>query len=174
MDASNVLPEGVVESDQSTHRLTPLVTVGVVSIAIVGAISFWATRPSESSVLYTPDPFRIGLNAPFIKSSDAVVDEMIRLADLSADDLVYDLGCGDGRMATYIAKLGAKVIGVDVSSLLLKVANIRSEQNETSSHAVFCLMDAARLGCKADLFDVVWICNVLATRSSPLVSLSRR
>ena len=115
MDESNVPPEGVVEADQSKHRLTSLVTVGVVSIAIVGAISFWATRPSENSVLYTPDPFRIGLNAPFIKSSDAVVDEMIKLADLSADDLVYDLGCGDGRIIiTAAMKSGCRGVGIDI------------------------------------------------------------
>lgn len=47
-------------------------------------------------------------------SPAGVVDEMIRTARVSPGDVVYDLGCGDGRIVIAAAKAGARGVGVDV------------------------------------------------------------
>lgn len=53
--------------------------------------------------------------APYVATPEDVVDRMLRLAGTSARDIVYDLGCGDGRVLIRAAALfGARGVGVDV------------------------------------------------------------
>ncbi|MFN0019805.1 MAG: SAM-dependent methyltransferase [Pirellulaceae bacterium] len=60
-------------------------------------------------------PDRVGLNAPFITSPDAVVDQMVEMADLKEGDIAYDLGCGDGRIIiTAALKTGCHGVGYDI------------------------------------------------------------
>ncbi len=51
-----------------------------------------------------------------------IVDQMLRLADVGRDDVVYDLGCGDGRLViTAVKKFGAKRgVGVDIDPQRVK------------------------------------------------------
>lgn len=50
----------------------------------------------------------------FVPTPQAVVDEMLKLAGVGPKDVVYDLGCGDGRIAVSAAKLGARAVGIDI------------------------------------------------------------
>jgi tRNA G37 N-methylase Trm5 len=51
----------------------------------------------------------------FVPTPDAVVARMLDLARVGNGDVVYDLGCGDGRIVVAAAKRGArKVVGVDI------------------------------------------------------------
>jgi len=55
------------------------------------------------------------LDVPFVSTPQDVVDEMLRLAKIKKDDLVYDLGCGDGRIPVTAAKnYGCKAVGYDL------------------------------------------------------------
>jgi SAM-dependent methyltransferase len=61
-----------------------------------------------------------GPEVPFVATRIEVVDEMLRLADVGPDDVVYDLGCGDGRIVLRAAATrGARGLGVDVDGLLV-------------------------------------------------------
>ncbi len=59
------------------------------------------TEPRRSDVPYVPTP-------------EEVVAEMLKLANVSKGDVVYDLGCGDGRIIIAAAKAGARGVGVDI------------------------------------------------------------
>ncbi len=51
----------------------------------------------------------------FVPTPQEVVDRMLELAKVSKDDVVYDLGCGDGRIVVTAAKkFGCKAMGVDI------------------------------------------------------------
>ena len=53
---------------------------------------------------------------PFVPTPDAVVEGMLKLANVQAGDTVYDLGCGDGRIViTAAKKYGAHGVGVDIN-----------------------------------------------------------
>jgi SAM-dependent methyltransferase len=55
------------------------------------------------------------LDVPFVPTKYPVVDEMLRLAGVDKGDIVYDLGCGDGRIViTAAQRCGAKGIGFDI------------------------------------------------------------
>ena len=69
------------------------------------------------------------LPAPvYVPSPEEVVDEMLKLANVAEGDIVYDLGCGDGRIVIGAAKLGARAVGVDIDPERIKesVANAKS------------------------------------------------
>ena len=44
----------------------------------------------------------------YVPTRQAVVDAMLKVASVKAGDVVYDLGCGDGRIVVSAAKLGAR------------------------------------------------------------------
>jgi SAM-dependent methyltransferase len=61
------------------------------------------------------------LDVPFVSTPQDVVDKMLQLAKLKKDDLVYDLGCGDGRIpVTAAKKYGCKAVGYDLDPKRVK------------------------------------------------------
>lgn len=51
----------------------------------------------------------------FVPTPQKVVDRMLELAELKTNDLLYDLGCGDGRFVVTAAKrYGIRAVGVDI------------------------------------------------------------
>src|SRR5687768_8492131 len=61
-------------------------------------------------------------DVPFVPTLPEIVEEMLRLANVGRDDVVYDLGCGDGRLViTAVKKFGAKRgVGVDIDPQRIK------------------------------------------------------
>jgi len=54
-------------------------------------------------------------DVPFDPSPRHVVDQMLKLADVHRGDVVYDLGCGDGRIVIAAAQqFGARGVGIDI------------------------------------------------------------
>jgi ribosomal protein L11 methylase PrmA len=53
---------------------------------------------------------------------------MMKLAGVTANDVVYDLGCGDGALVIAAARLGARAVGVDIDPQRIKEAteNVRA------------------------------------------------
>lgn len=65
-----------------------------------------------------------GYDVPFVPTPPEVVDEMLRLAGLKAGDVLYDLGCGDGRIVIAAAKkYGVKALGIDIDPVRIKESN---------------------------------------------------
>ncbi len=55
------------------------------------------------------------LDVPFVPTPHDVVEKMLELANVTKDDLVYDLGCGDGRIVVAAAKkYGCRAVGFDI------------------------------------------------------------
>jgi SAM-dependent methyltransferase len=55
--------------------------------------------------------------APYVPTPQEVVDRMLQLAEVTASDVVYDLGCGDGRLVVTAAKTyGARGVGIDIDA----------------------------------------------------------
>lgn len=50
----------------------------------------------------------------FVGTPEAVVEKMLDMAEVTDQDMVYDLGCGDGRILIAAAKRGAKARGFDI------------------------------------------------------------
>lgn len=69
----------------------------------------------------------------FVPTPHEVVEIMLRLADIKEDDIVYDLGCGDGRIVIAAAKkTGAKSYGFDIDPAMVEksIENVRKHGME--------------------------------------------
>ena len=64
--------------------------------------------------------------APWLPTKGADVPRMIDLAGVKAGDVVYDLGCGDGRLVFAAAQKGARAIGIEIFILPYLYAKIKS------------------------------------------------
>ncbi|MFN8058226.1 MAG: class I SAM-dependent methyltransferase [Vicinamibacterales bacterium] len=72
-----------------------------------------------------------------------VVDRMLALARVTSRDVVYDLGCGDGRIViTAARRYGARGVGVDIDPLLLDRARAAAAAAGVSQLVDFRLQDA--------------------------------
>jgi predicted RNA methylase len=94
---------------------------GAASAAQVAVNATNATAPlKKPDVVYVPTP-------------RAVVNKMLELAEVRKGDVVYDLGCGDGRiLVTAAKKYGVKAVGFDIDPQRVKEAleNVRTNKVE--------------------------------------------
>jgi ribosomal protein L11 methylase PrmA len=64
----------------------------------------------------------------YVPTPQEVVDGMLKLARVGRNDVVYDLGCGDGRIVVTAARdFGARAVGIDIDPIRIREAaeNIR-------------------------------------------------
>ncbi len=62
-------------------------------------------------------------DVPYVPTPPEVVEAMLKLAGVKAGDVIYDLGCGDGRIVvTAAAKFGARGTGIDINPERIKEA----------------------------------------------------
>ncbi len=61
---------------------------------------------------------------PYVPTTQVAVEAMLKLAGVTSEDVVYDLGCGDGRIVITAAKLyGARGVGIDIDPQRIREAN---------------------------------------------------
>lgn len=64
------------------------------------------------------------LDVPYVATEDEAIVAMLKLADIKPSDVVYDLGCGDGRIVIAAAKkFGTRGVGVDIDPVRIREAN---------------------------------------------------
>lgn len=81
--------------------------------------------------------------APYQASPPDVVSRMLRLAGVGPNDIVYDLGCGDGRIVIAAAReFGARGVGVDIDPALLAKARAAAEAAGVADRVSFVEQDA--------------------------------
>src|ERR1700680_842565 len=63
-------------------------------------------------------------DVPYVPTTDEAVQAMLKLADVQKPDVVYDLGCGDGRIVIAAAvTYGARGVGIDIDPDRIREAN---------------------------------------------------
>jgi SAM-dependent methyltransferase len=81
--------------------------------------------------------------APYVPTPQEVVDRMLRLGAVTKSDVVYDLGCGDGRIPITAAKrFGARGVGVDIDPQRIAEANANAKREGVTHLVKFLLQDA--------------------------------
>ena len=90
-------------------------TAGPLLLTMLFVVASGGQAPTRHpDVLYAPTP-------------QNVVDAMLKLAAVGPRDVVYDLGCGDGRLVVSAALLGARGVGIDIDQTRVNeaTANVR-------------------------------------------------
>jgi cyclopropane fatty-acyl-phospholipid synthase-like methyltransferase len=87
------------------------------------------TVPRRSS--RTPD-------VEFVPTPQPVADEMLRLANVASDDVVFDLGSGDGRIVILAAqKYGARGVGIELDPALVELSRQVAQQGDVGDKVKF-------------------------------------
>jgi cyclopropane fatty-acyl-phospholipid synthase-like methyltransferase len=82
------------------------------------------------------------LDAPYVSTPQPVVDAMLRLAAVRQGDVVYDLGCGDGRIVITAARsFGARGVGIDIDPRRIEEANVAARLAGVSGSVRFAVQD---------------------------------
>jgi SAM-dependent methyltransferase len=70
----------------------------------------------------TAPPRRVP-DVPYVPTTEGAVEAMLQLANVKKTDIVYDLGCGDGRIVIAAAKnFGAHAVGIDIDPVRINEA----------------------------------------------------
>lgn len=81
---------------------------------------------------------QLDLDVPYVPTPMDVVEAMLDVAKVSKNDVVYDLGCGDGRIVVTAAKkYGATGIGVDLNPERIKEANENAKEKGVENKVKF-------------------------------------
>lgn len=120
--------------------LRPLIAAIVLLLPANGALAQAQSAPID----YEPRPYQEGKDVVWLPTPQELVDRMLDMAQVTANDFVIDLGSGDGRTAITAAKRGARAMGIEYNP----------EMVEYSSRAARAagVADKVRF-VKADLFE---------------------
>ena len=82
------------------------------------------------------------LDVPYVPTPVKVVDAMLKMAQVTSNDVVYDLGCGDGRIVVMAAqKYGARGVGVDLDPRRIAEANENAKLARVTDKVRFVVQD---------------------------------
>lgn len=107
----------------------PVIPAVVAILVLAGGVTAQSPLSRQADVLYIPTP-------------QPVVDGMLELAEIKADDVVYDLGSGDGRIViTAAKKYGATGVGIEIDPALVLRARKNAEDAGVADRVRFVSED---------------------------------
>lgn len=78
------------------------------------------------------------LDVPYVPTPQSVVDKMLEMAQVKSSDVLYDLGCGDGRIViTAASKFGARGVGIDIDPERISEAKENAQKAGVSNKVQF-------------------------------------
>ena len=108
----------------------------VLCLALAGL--FGAVQFARAEVPYEPVRAQAGKDVIWIPTSQSLVDEMLSMAKVTSNDLLYDLGSGDGIIAvTAGKKYGARAIGIEFNPKMAEFATQRAKKEGVSDKVTF-------------------------------------
>lgn len=91
---------------------------------------------AETAVLSDSDTVK--KDVPYVSTSQRVVNRMLEAADVTREDVVFDLGSGDGRIPiTAAKKFGARGVGVEIDPELVAEARKKAEEAGVADRVEF-------------------------------------
>ena len=86
---------------------------------------------------------------PYVTTPPHVVTAMLKLANVTGDDIVYDLGSGDGRIVIAAARdFGARAVGVEIDPKLIQESERNAQDAHVSARARFMQRDLFQVDLK--------------------------
>ena len=103
-----------------------------VVLAAIASTGFAQNRPIE----------QVEINAPYVESPSTVVSAMLKLAGVTSDDVVYDLGSGDGRIIIAAAtEFQAHGVGIEINPDHVEEARANAKKADVEKLVRFEIKD---------------------------------
>ena len=113
--------------------------VAMLAAAAAAAVSVPIVSPAGAA----RQPTQEESLAPYVPTPYDVVNRMLELAEVTRDDVVYDLGCGDGRIViTAAERFGARGVGIDYDPERIAEANANAARRGVQDLVTFIRQDA--------------------------------
>jgi precorrin-6B methylase 2 len=115
---------------------------------------------------FEPQVGQAGKDVVWVPTPQAVVDKMLDMAQVTKDDIVYDLGSGDGRTVITAAKRGARAFGIEYNPDMVTLSQNNAKAAGVADRATFV---------KADLFETDFSkANVVTMFLLPSINIKLR
>lgn len=125
-------------------------------LAIIGLSAAVLAAPSTAQIARLKPP-----DVQFVPSPESVVEAMLKLARVTAADVVYDLGSGDGRIPITAAReYGARGVGIEIDSIRIREANDNLKKAGVGDRVRFVQQDLF----EADIREATVVTLFLLTR----------
>lgn len=109
--------------------------------------------------------------APYVPTPHEVVDRMLILAGVTKDDVLIDLGCGDGRIPIAAAKkYGTRGLGVDIDPQRIAEANANAKTAGVEHLVTFKLQDAMKTDVSGATVVTTYLLTASNLRLRPLLT----
>jgi predicted RNA methylase len=103
----------------------------IAAVAVAAVVSLSAGQATQQPPLRRPDVI-------WVPTQDPVVDAMLKMANVTKNDVVYDLGCGDGKIVIAAARqYGARGVGVDIDPTRIAEAKANAEKAGVTDKVTF-------------------------------------
>jgi SAM-dependent methyltransferase len=116
-----------------------------VSVISLGNAPLSPNKPTSAQRLHAQTEVKPAKREPdvvYVPTAYEVVEQMLELANVTKDDIVYDLGSGDGRIPiTAAQKYGARGVGIDINPERIQEANENARQAGVSDRVKFLQQD---------------------------------
>lgn len=125
MELQHLLMPSVVTAATGILEMPEVAAAGLAHKRRSEGQTTWAFDASDDDEEHDPVP-AVGVQqdqrsvCPLVRTPSETLDEALRLAHVSASDVLADLGCGDGRLLVRAARLGAHAVGFDVNDWCLR------------------------------------------------------
>jgi SAM-dependent methyltransferase len=114
---------------------------------------------------YSQKPFP---DVHFDPTPDDVVEAMLKMAGVTGEDVVYDLGCGDGRFViTAARKFGARGVGVDIDPVRIDESNQNARKAGVTDRVQFIEGDLFKTDIRGATVITLYLLNELNQQLRP-------
>ncbi|HYC45115.1 MAG TPA: class I SAM-dependent methyltransferase [Burkholderiales bacterium] len=117
-----------------THKVRRFL---LASIVAVFAATGFAHAASKKEKAFEPQVGQEGKDVVWVPTSQALVNKMLDMAKLTANDVHYDLGSGDGRTVITAAKRGARAFGVEFNPDMVALSRRNAQKEGVAEKATF-------------------------------------
>ena len=111
-------------------------------LALVATGVFAQAQPAPKP--FEPQVGQEGKDVIWVPTPQALVEKMLDMAKVTANDYVIDLGSGDGRTVITAAKRGARALGIEYNPDMVELSKRNAEKEGVAGRASFV---------KADIFE---------------------
>ena len=137
------------------------------ALALLGLILLAACQFAAAS---EPEPTKLKrkLDVWYVATPQEVVDRMLYEAKIRATDVVYDLGCGDGRMVISAAKqFGTRGVGVDLDPARIREARANAKAQGVEKLVTFRVGDMFETDLREATVVMLYLLPELNRRLKP-------
>lgn len=124
--------------------------------------------PARAVLAQTATATAPRLDVPYVPTPQEVVDRMLALARVGKNDVLYDLGCGDGRIVVTAARqLGARGTGIDIDPVRIAEAQDNARKAGVDKRVSFKVGDLFQTDLSDASVVTLYLLPTINTRLRP-------